>query len=162
MSVGYRLKLITNRYAPLLIRVILGGIFIYAGAGKILYPANFAEAIANYQLIPFPGTNLVAIILPWVEFISGLCLLNGLKTQSSNFIIFLCLCVFTFGVVTALARGLDINCGCFSEAGRRVGFVFLAEEAGLLAMSVYIFFFDNGFFSLDRLIQNYRSALFTP
>ncbi|MGD8768943.1 MAG: MauE/DoxX family redox-associated membrane protein [Desulfobacterales bacterium] len=158
MSSRFPVNLIDNKYLPLFSRIILGGIFIYAAAGKILYPAEFSEAITNYQLVPVMFTNLVAIVLPWVELVAGLLLLNGFKTQSGNIIIFLLICVFSFGAVFAVVRGLDINCGCFTESSRRVGLIFLAEEAALFLMSTCIFFFDKGFLSIDNLLIKYYSS----
>ena len=158
MSSGFPVNLIDNKFIPFLSRVILGGIFIYAAAGKILYPVEFAEDIANYQLVPVVFTNFVAITLPWVELVAGLLLFNGFRTQSGNLIIFLCLCIFSFGAVSALIRGLDINCGCFTEASRRVGLIFMAEEAAWLLMSICIFFFDKGFLSIDNLLSKHYSS----
>jgi putative oxidoreductase len=151
-------NILDNKYIPFLSRIILGTIFIYAATGKVLYPAEFSEAIANYQLVPLIFTNFLAVIIPWIELICGLLLLNGFKTQSANFILLTLICVFSLGAVSAIARGLDINCGCFTESSRRVGLIFLVEEASMLSMSLCIFFFDKGFLSIDRLIQNYRAV----
>jgi len=158
MSSRFPVNLVDNKYLPFFSRVILGGIFIYAAAGKILYPAEFSEAVTNYQLVPVMFTNLVAIILPWVELVAGLLLINGFRTQSGNLIIFLLICIFSFGAFSALIRGLDINCGCFTEASRRVGLIFLVEEAALFSMSIWIFFFDKGFLSIDNLLSKHYSS----
>ena len=158
MASRFPVNLIDNKFIPFLLRIVLGGIFVYAAAGKILYPADFSEAIANYQLVPVMFTNLIAIILPWVELIAGLLLLNGFRTQTGNLIIFLLVCVFSFGAVQAVVRGLDINCGCFTEASRRVGLLFLAEEAALFLMSICIFFFDKGYLSIDSVLSRYYSS----
>lgn len=157
MAQKYPLKLFNNSYLPFLLRLVLGGIFIYAATGKILYPADFSEAIANYQIVPVATTNFLAIVLPWVELVAGVFLINGFKTQSANFILLVMICVFSFGAVLALARGLDINCGCFTESSRKVGMIFLAEEAAMLLMSVGILFFDKGKFSIDNLIRDYKT-----
>jgi uncharacterized membrane protein YphA (DoxX/SURF4 family) len=158
MLFRFPVGILDNKFTPFLFRVILGGIFVYAAAGKILYPGDFAEAIGNYRIVPVKLTNLVAITLPWTELFAGLLLLNGFRTQSSNLVLFLCLCIFTFGVISAMVRGLDIYCGCFSESSRRVGLIFLTEEAALLAMSTCIFFFDKGFLSIDNLLHKYHSS----
>jgi len=158
MSSGSPVNLIDNRFTPFLLRLILGGIFIYAAAGKILYPAEFSAAIANYQLVPVKVLNLIAISLPWVEIIAGLLLLNGFRTQSANAIIFLCTCIFSICIFSAVIKGLDINCGCFTDASRRIGLLSLGEEATMLLMSLCIFFFDKGFLSIDNLISKYYSS----
>ena len=36
------------------IRVILGGVFVFAGVVKIIDPATFANDIGNYRLLPRP------------------------------------------------------------------------------------------------------------
>lgn len=154
MSTGFPKVVLANKVTPSLVRIVLGALFIYASADKILYPEQFAEAVRNYQMVPLPLVNLFALALPWVEVIAGICLLNGFKTQSSNTVIFLLTCMFTVGVISAMARGIDIHCGCFSmEGGRKVGSKMLAEEGLLLAMCAIVFYFDRGWLSIDRLLS---------
>jgi hypothetical protein len=44
--------------------------------------------------------------------------------------------VFIVAVAVAMARGLDIECGCFGTAdGTRVGFVKLLENSGMFALA---------------------------
>lgn len=156
MSVGSAKIIVDNKVTPFLLRLILGGLFIYASVDKILYPAEFAEAVRNYQILPLVLVNFVAITLPWVELIAGLMLLNGFRTQAANAVIFLLVCVFTVGVIQAMIRGIDINCGCFSvEGGREVGTAMLLEEGILLLMSLGIFFFDRRFASIDGLVSRH-------
>ena len=56
----------------LIMRFLLGFIFIYASYEKILDPAKFARDISNYHVVPFGLENTIAIILPWLELIIGL------------------------------------------------------------------------------------------
>jgi uncharacterized membrane protein YphA (DoxX/SURF4 family) len=108
-------------------------------------------------MVPLPLVHLFAIALPWVELVAGLCLLNGFKTHSSNIVIFLLTCMFTVGVISAMARGIDIHCGCFSmEGGRKVGAHMLVEEGLLLLMCVIIFFFHRDWLSIDGLLSRRR------
>ena len=78
-----------NRINPvliLLIRVILGLVFIYASYDKILDPGKFARDIANYHIIPFGLENSIAIILPWIELLIGLGIILGIFLDGSVFI----------------------------------------------------------------------------
>ncbi len=69
--------MITKKQSILVLRIILGGIFVYASTDKILHPAAFAEMIYNYQIVPDFLINLSALVLPWLELFIGVCLISG-------------------------------------------------------------------------------------
>ena len=151
MNLKWPLRLIDNKYTILIFRITLGVLFVYASVDKILYPTSFADSVSSYQVVPRPLLNIVAIIFPWCELVAGLFLLNGFKTRSSNILIFIMLCLFNVLIISVLARGLQIDCGCFSSGSDPIGIPKLLEDCGYLLMSLAIFFFDKGFFSLDSL-----------
>jgi len=95
-------------------RFFLGGVFVYASYGKILHPDAFSEAVFNYQILPDHLVNLTAIILPWLELMAGLCLIIGWWIPGAVVIVNGLLLVFISASFFNLARGLDVNCGCFS------------------------------------------------
>ena len=97
-----------------LLRFIVGGIFIYASLDKIAHPAQFAQAVYNYQILPGQLINLTALILPWLELIAGLCLICAVLEIPSLVILNGLIVLFTVVVGLSLARGLDIHCGCFT------------------------------------------------
>ena len=123
----------------LIARVIVGGVFIYAGWVKIIDPATFAKDVANYQMLPHAFINSVAIILPWVEVVAGGLMVTGVWLRGSSAVIALLIGVFLVGISQALVRGLDIHCGCFGTvASRKVGFVALGEDLVFLAATVWV------------------------
>lgn len=118
----------------LTLRLIIGGLFLYAGAVKILDPAGFAKDIANYRLLPHAWVNLLAITLPWVEIISGGMLVVGIWKRANALLIGFLLVVFMAAILQALARDLDIKCGCFgTKGGRTTGAVTLIQDILLFA-----------------------------
>ncbi|MGB6376886.1 MAG: MauE/DoxX family redox-associated membrane protein, partial [Syntrophobacteria bacterium] len=54
---------LTHPITALVLRMVLGCVFIYASLDKIRHPDLFAEAVYNYQLLPEVAVNLVAICL---------------------------------------------------------------------------------------------------
>jgi uncharacterized membrane protein YphA (DoxX/SURF4 family) len=123
-------------------RLILGVIFIYASYDKILHPKAFAEIIYNYQILPDSLINLTAIFLPWLEMLMGLFLIIGFWMPGtvvwSNLLLVVYICVLCFN----LARGLDINCGCFSTTkGSSIGIETILWDVVFLALSGYLFIF---------------------
>jgi len=124
----------------MLLRIGLGILFIYASLDKIANPGLFAKAISNYRLLPLPLLHITAIILPWLEFITGLALLSNRHPRSANLLIGTMTIVFTVAIVSAMARGLDFNCGCFSvtDVETNVGLLKVAQNLGIILVSILL------------------------
>ena len=103
-------------FFALIARLILGIVFIYASIDKILHPGAFAEAVYNYQILPDALINLTAIILPWLELLLGVFLVLRVFLPGAVLLSNLLLVTFFGAMSFNLARGLDINCGCFTTS----------------------------------------------
>lgn len=100
-----------------LIRLVLGGVFIYSGAIKIADPAAFALAIENYQLLPAGLIDPLAYWLPWLELVCGAGLIVGPFKRGAAVLISGQLLVFVAALAFNIWRGLDVDCGCFGSGG---------------------------------------------
>jgi uncharacterized membrane protein YphA (DoxX/SURF4 family) len=136
-------------------RMVLGALFFYAGAIKIMDPAAFALAVYNYHILPAWLVNMTAIILPWVEVIAGTCLVLGLWIQGGALIVSGLLLVFTVALGFNLSRGLDIACGCFSTSpvAEKITWWYLLRDSFLLAAGLLVMFADQGHYSLERALR---------
>ena len=56
-----------NQYLIVVIRIVLGSIFLWEIFDKIIDPEKFARSIGNYHAIPFGIENTIAIVLPCLE-----------------------------------------------------------------------------------------------
>jgi len=110
-----------GRTVGFIVRVVLGGLFIFAGITKIYDPATFATELDRYQLLPWKICVAAAHYLPWVEFLSGLCLFLKAFERGALLLITLLLSVFTLALASALVRGLNIDCGCFGQVFASTG-----------------------------------------
>src|SRR5687768_16183024 len=115
-----------EKYFPLrwvwILRFTLGLVFLYASIGKILDLSRFAESLIAYQFFDSPQTiKYLAVTLPWMEWFCGIFLLLGVFVRSVSILTTLLLALFIFAIVSALLRGLEINCGCFGSAAETVG-----------------------------------------
>jgi len=105
-----------SRVLECLCRLILAGVFIYAGAIKILDPQSFATDIGHYRLLPYPLTLAMGVYLPWLELLCGVAVLFRWRERGA-LLVLLGLCgLFAVALASAWFRGLDINCGCFGHA----------------------------------------------
>jgi uncharacterized membrane protein YphA (DoxX/SURF4 family) len=132
--------MIRHRWLLLLFRVIVGGVFIWAGALKIADPLGFAQSIKNYQVVPPGLAFLIAVVLPWVEVLSGAFLIIGVFKRSSALLISLLLIGFIGLVALALVRGIDTSCGCFGSFSRRADLSLILTDAVLLVFALCVFF----------------------
>lgn len=135
-------RIIDNDFLTMASRLIVGGIFIYAAIYKIADPLAFANAIWNYHLAPGSLINLSALVLPWVEMLVGLGLILGLFYRGSALLVNGMTVMFMIALAFAVARGLDIDCGCFKsgEAGTGSAKDALIRDVGLLALTLQIWF----------------------
>ena len=98
-------------------RTALAAVFVYAGAVKVLDPAAFARAIDHFRLLPHLLAPAMAVYLPWVEIVGGVGLFWP-RGRAGALLLLLGLCLlFCAAITSALARGLDISCGCFGDGG---------------------------------------------
>lgn len=98
-------------------RLVLGGVFVVAGALKMPDPAAAVRAVRAYQLLSELLVAPVAFGLPVLEIAVGLALLLGVFVRTAAIAAAVLLVVFLTGVGSAWARGLQIDCGCFGNGG---------------------------------------------
>ena len=131
----------------LLLRLLLGAVFVAAGVIKIwdfkqggwATPA-FYEDIANYHILEnSDAVMLSAVYLPWLELVIGGALLLGRATAGAAAISALLMVVFIAALASAWSRGLDISCGCFGHENATANFpLLLLRDCGLLLCAVAV------------------------
>lgn len=132
-----------HRWLNLILRYVLGIIFVYAAIEKIAVPEEFAKSIMNYRMLPLFSVNIVALLLPWTELLAGLGLIAGVSVRSNALLILGMLAVFSVAIVVALIRGLDISCGCFGTASAStIGWERLGEDI-VMAIGALLLFQTN-------------------
>lgn len=118
------------------LRRLLGGLFVFAGLMKALDPAEFANDIANYQLLPWSFAVGAAFYLPWLEILAGGMLIFGTWKAGALRILILLMLAFVQALFAAWLRRLNIHCGCFGSAFATSNYalLFLRDFAILAAL----------------------------
>ena len=151
-------KGLTHPVLGLFLRVYVGGVFIYASMYKINYPAEFAETIASYQLIPYLAINLTALILPWIELVAGVMLVLGIRTKSAAAVIGFLLLVFSLAIMVTMVRGIPIGCGCFTSVDEPLGWRTLVRDLIWLAMTLQVYVFPSALRVESRLFKSLQEV----
>jgi putative oxidoreductase len=97
----------------LVLRMALGGLFVWTGWVKTQDPTAFLFSIRSFQILPDPWAAWLAMGLPWLEIAAGAALVTGLFIEGGLTVIAGMLGVFLWAIIYSWQRKLDLNCGCF-------------------------------------------------
>ena len=146
-----------REWLGLLARLIVGGVWIVAGALKVTDPNTSIQAVKAYDLLPTSVVEPVGYLLPALELVVGLALVLGVMTRGAATISALLFVAFIIGIASAWARGLEIDCGCFGGGGADPDAASkypweIARDVGLLALSGYLVWLRSSRLSLDAML----------
>ncbi|GAB3491670.1 MauE/DoxX family redox-associated membrane protein [Nocardiopsis coralliicola] len=141
-------------------RLALTGILGFAAVTK-LPPALSIQSVEAYDLFSDPVNEFIGITLPLVEIALALLLLVGLATRYAGAATALLMAVFIAGIISAWARGLNIDCGCFGTGGpvapgeTEYG-LDIARDVGFIVLAGIVMIWPRSPLSLDRVAGLYR------
>jgi putative oxidoreductase len=119
------------------VRLSLGCMFLYSSLPKIRQPYDFLSSAYNYELVGPKLGLLVAMVLPWAELFVGICLIGGIFVNGALLVSISMGAIFSFAVASALQRGLNISCGCFSKSStEQIGYITLIRSLVIMLISV--------------------------
>ena len=155
-ATGSRTRLLDA--AGLVLRLGLAGVLGYAGWTKVVDLTGSVQNVLAYQLFGYEVSRAVGILLPVVELALAALLLLGLLTRAAAATTAVLMLVFVAGIVSAWARGLSIDCGCFGTGGqvapeetRYLGEIL--RDAGFLAMALWLSVRPRSLLSVDHHLQ---------
>ncbi|OLT29144.1 DoxX family protein [Nocardiopsis sp. CNR-923] len=141
-------------------RVGLAVVLITAAVSKYP-PALSVQAVEAYDLLPTDLARLIGYTLPLFELALAVLLLVGLATRYAAAATTLLMIVFIAGIVSAMARGLSIDCGCFGGGGQvdpeeTTYGLSIARDIGFAALGAFIAVWPRSPFALDRPLGLFR------
>ena len=137
------------------IRLFLGGVWLYAAASKINSPRTFTQAVRAYDATPEWLSKGIGYGLPVLELCLGILLVLGMVTRIAAAVSGLLFVVFLIGIVQAAIRGVKIECGCFGGGGETSNTAYtldILRDIGLLALAAYLVVWSITRLSLDEAI----------
>lgn len=143
-------------------RLALATVWLIAGGLKVGDLAASARAVHAYQLMSYDAAEVVGAVQPFLEIAVGLLLLAGLATRLTAVISATLMVIFIAGISWAWAKGLQIDCGCFSDGGElgagespTYGIDILRDVA-FVALSGLLMWRPRTRFSVDGLLLGER------
>lgn len=139
------------RTLSLLLRMLVGTVFLVFGIEKLNALTIFGGSIAAYQLVPSELANILAILFAWTEVVVGVLLFAGAAIRGSALVAGSMLALFIVVISIALARGLEIDCGC-GAVPEPLGPQKLLEDIGLLVASIFLIYFPKSYFMIGDVL----------
>ncbi len=126
-------------------RIFLGVVFLYACFSKMIHPAQFAKIVFGYGLFPDFSINLIAILVPWMEFFAAMSLILGIYPAAGALVIDGMLFLYMVVISVNLVRGHEFDCGCFSLEKDHVvpPEELLIRDLLFFAVGLYILFYNK-------------------
>ncbi len=119
-------------WAGLAIRLAAACVWIIAGAAKLPDLGGFRLLVDRYGILPRVLVGPFAYVLPFLELGLGLYLALGLFVRGSALVGTLLMAAFLAAQVSAWARGIPLDCGCFGTAlATRVGPLTILRDTAL-------------------------------
>lgn len=154
---------LSGPYPTLVSRAVVGIIFLLAGVTKATAIPAFQIEIAAYQMVPSALIAPMATLIPLLEILVAAFLLLGLRTKWAALGAAGLLLIFEIAVLSAMARHLAIDCGCFAnvkidtlkglnDLRETVGWRKVFEDALYLGMCAHLFFVPTTL-ALDALTK---------
>jgi len=109
-------------------------------------------SVDAYDVLPRGLVTAVATILPWAEIAVGVLLVAGLFVRFAGLSTAALAVVYITAMAQAKARGLRIDCGCFSAGGPGDGVSWwdIIRDIPILAAGLYLAWRPRGPLQLDR------------
>ncbi|MDO9457740.1 DoxX family protein [Nocardioides sp.] len=151
-----------KQWLALLARLVVGGVWIWAGFAKLADPLGSVQAVQAYDLLPTSLAEPIGYALPAVEVVIGLALVVGVMSRGAAAISVVLFVGFVIGIASAWARGLEIDCGCFGGGGYDPDAsskypVEIARDVALLAASLFVVWAGPGRLALDAVLFRRRT-----
>ena len=93
------------RWVGLVARLVVGGVWLWAGLLKVTEPESSVTAVRGYQLLAPSVADVVGRVLPMTEVVLGACLILGLLTRFAGALSALLQLAFIIGIASVWARG---------------------------------------------------------
>ena len=141
-------------------RLGLGALFIYSALAKISAPYDFAFSVIRYRVLPDFTIGIFSLTMPMLELLAGLSMIFTKWLRESALLVTGMFAMFIVALVQALARGLEISCGCFdvpSVSEREEILIALIRDVVLVVPAAWLMFRPNTrLWPLGRLSKGWR------
>lgn len=132
------------RIAVIIIRLVVGLMFIFSGLIKLYPIETFELTFVDLGLVSWSGSPFVARFLISIEILVGVLLLFGVWRQKVIRVALGLMLLFSvYLTYLLLDKGNDVNCGCFGQGIPMTPIESLFKNALFATLCIVLVFFDK-------------------
>ncbi|MBI4811292.1 MAG: DoxX family protein [Ignavibacteriales bacterium] len=140
-------------YTVLILRILLGSLFVFSGSAKLFNLNEFAKSIIEFGFTWGSFPYILSVLITLIELIAGVCLVLGLWIKMTSGVLMGLLLLFIAVIIPQIAVGNVIDCGCFGPlADSKVDVTLIIRDVFLSILTFILFNQNKSRFSLDSLI----------
>jgi len=150
-----KFSILNHPVIQILLRITIGFLLIYFSLYKIADPAEWAEVIYQFRLVPDGLVNILAVFLSWAELFAGIGIMLGLFTRASALLASGLVLTFLAALQINIWREVYIYCGCFRKQAYMTDVNFQNRNITfyILVLTLLILFNSNPRIGLDSIIS---------
>ena len=154
------LSALEQPHTQLLLRLIVGGLLLFAGVTKLVDRDGFREAVAEYKILPGALERPFALTMPILETVVGVLLLLGLGTAFAAALATPLFLSFALAIGVNLLRGRNFDCHCFgSVQSEQIGWPALLRSTALVLAALVVAIWASPFGALDAVVLGSTDGL---
>ena len=151
---------LTDPYVQLVLRLVVGGLLLYAGISKLTDRPAFQQAVTEYHVLPTGAARAFSNALPAVETALGVLLLAGFGTGIAAAIAVPLFASFALAIGVNMARGRHIDCHCFgSTRSDEIGWPALLRALALVVAALIVAIGASRFGAIEYALFGSGEAL---
>jgi uncharacterized membrane protein YphA (DoxX/SURF4 family) len=141
--------------AATLLRIACGLLLFSASLDKIGDPVSFSDLIKEcYKFLPALLVPLAAVVIPWLEFFAGLCLISGFRWRGAAFIFCGLMAVYSIAISWDVLHGIDCSCGCFDKnSTEKMTWWTVLRDVEFLGMGLIVLGSSRTYAALDNFFE---------
>lgn len=139
--------------AATFLRISCGFLLVGASLDKLGDAGGFLGLIKEcYFFIPSSLQPLTAVVIPWFEFFTGLCLIFGFRWRGAALVFCGLMAVYASSISWDVLHGIDCSCGCFNkDTGEKMSAWTILRDLLFFGTGYIVLVSRRTFLSLDDL-----------
>ncbi len=143
------------KYVRIIIRILLGLVFVFSGFVKGIDPMGsaikFTEYFGIFHMSWLESAAIVlSIALSTAEFLIGVALIIGLRMKVTAWAALLFMSFFTVLTLYSAIANPVTDCGCFGDALVITNWQTFYKNIILISLAIFIFYFRNKFIPYSK------------